>query len=97
MCAVGAVVAYQEAQKSQKTVTDLFAEWGDDQQGYDDDEWETVWAGERAGLPTTLAWILMEMNDETCADYTPAERYTTILNWVRDRKHAAMERHHVHS
>lgn len=96
VCAVGAVVAYYEALKAKKSVPALLAEWGEDDgiQG-EDDECETVWAGEAAGLPRTIAWLLMEMNDETCAGMTPEDRYTTLLDGVRGKKRAAMERHGV--
>ncbi len=40
------------------------------------------WAAESLGLRFTLAWILVELNDEDLEHCTPEERYGCVLGWI---------------
>lgn len=48
-----------------------------------EDAFETVEAGRRVGLGTSIAWHLAEMNDERFDGLSPEERFTKMLAWVR--------------
>lgn len=41
-----------------------------------------TWAVKNLSMTFTLAWELMEKNDERFGSITPEERYTAMLNWV---------------
>lgn len=49
----------------------------------------STWAAENLGLARTLAWNLMEQNDEGFDTDTPEKRYENTLFWVR--KHIRKE------
>jgi len=49
---------------------------------------QTISLGQRAGLSNTLAWVLMNRNDDTCESLTPEERYESFLEWI-DKQLAA--------
>jgi hypothetical protein len=95
VCAVGAVVLYQEARQARSTVPELLAVYAEEgcRRRVDSDIWETVDQGVAAGLPRTLAWWLAELNDETLAGRTPEDRYRLVLDAVRERKRAAEALH----
>jgi len=35
------------------------------------------------GIGATLAWAIMEVNDEDCGGMEPEDRYAAVLDWVR--------------
>lgn len=49
----------------------------------DGDAYETVEAGQRAGLTHTVAWHLAYLNDEQLAGYSEADRFEKMLAFVR--------------
>ncbi len=49
----------------------------------EDSIYETVDAGQHAGLGHTVAWHLAFLNDEQFASATPEQRYEKMLAWVR--------------
>lgn len=54
----------------------------DDELNADD---QARWAANHLGLTYTLAWNLIERNDEMYAKATPDERFTMMLGWIRDQ------------
>jgi len=47
------------------------------------DEDQPEWAHDKLGITRTLAWELMEKNDEAFGYWsTPEQRYTGVLRWV---------------
>lgn len=48
-----------------------------------EDAWETVAAGQGAGLKYTVAYHFAHLNDERFGGATPEERYRLMLAWVR--------------
>lgn len=48
-----------------------------------DDPWETVEAGQQAGLKMTLSWHMAQLNDERFGGISPEDRYREMLAWVR--------------
>lgn len=86
VCAVGAFAWYKKVKAGadpQQALRDLPLA-----PDYNGDTDITIETGEQAGLSTTLAWVLMDKNDETFGDLTPEERYTAYLAWI-DEKLAA--------
>ncbi len=55
-----------------------------------DPEDETDSVGIEAGMPSLVAWKVVEMNDiELDSHFTPEERYTKMLEWVNGQiKHS---------
>jgi hypothetical protein len=83
VCAVGAFVWHQRVKAGAdpaQAMADLPLN-----PDYDGDPHLTVETGKAAGLTWTLAWLLMERNDDTFADLTPEERYTAYLGWIDSR------------
>ena len=56
--------------------------WGEDS---DPAEEQAYWANAAFGIAYTLAWNLIERNDEIYGKLTPEERYTKMLAWIRDQ------------
>lgn len=44
---------------------------------------DTAEAGQRAGIPWTLAWEMARMNDETWGRMTPEERWQAARTWIQ--------------
>lgn len=56
---------------------------GDDyEEGWGDDQW-TVDLGESIGIPHSLAWRLVALNDVDLDYCTPEQRYEKVLKWTR--------------
>lgn len=47
-----------------------------------DPEDSTDEVGIEAGMPSLVAWKVVEMNDMELSDLTPEQRYTKMLEWV---------------
>lgn len=80
VCAVGAYAWYQRVKagadpREAMAALPLLPD-------YDSNAWETVLAGRDAGLQETLAWIVVDANDEQFAGLTPEERYEAVLRWI---------------
>lgn len=80
VCAVGALVAHKRAKQEG---LDMAAAIEATAARQAEDVYETVEAGERAGLRYSVAWHLAHLNDETFREATPEQRYEKILAWVR--------------
>ena len=58
-----------------------YSEWGDDQYTQD--------LGVSVGVPKSLAWRLVALNDLDYDGCTPEQRYEKVLAWTRRNLHAA--------
>lgn len=88
VCAVGAFVWHKRVKAGEdpdKAMRDLPL-----LPDYDGNDTATADQGKAAGLSWTLAWLLMERNDNVYEDMTPEERYEAYLAWI-DRELAARE------
>ena len=47
------------------------------------DEEVQMWAARELGLTETLAWVIMEENDEELETATPERRHAAMLAWVQ--------------
>lgn len=82
MCVLGAFAAHKGANAP---------DWlnGDYYNGMLDvpcDAWETArWASANLGMTETLAFLLVELNDDTLATCTPTQRYDRVMAWLDKR------------
>lgn len=98
VCALGALDVHNLAKRTgmnwdaarlvvqQCTVQEWDDYWGDK---YDDDvEGSVALAQSRLGLTYTLAWVIVEANDEQFYVSTPEERYRKVVDWAKRQIHA---------
>lgn len=81
-CALGALALYEG-----KDPLELFLRWGDED-SYD--AYDIMEIGPDLGISKTMAWAIMEENDEMFGGFnrfgkpiTPEERWEKMLAWVR--------------
>lgn len=84
VCAVGAFVWYQRVKQGEDPIEAMKAlPLHPDYDGDGDDR--TAREGVAAGLTYTLAWTLMQQNDDHFDRLTPEQRYEAFLRWLDEK------------
>lgn len=81
-CVLGALALYRGKAAA---VPDVFNAPEDEEEYGDPADEQAKWAAEHLGIAYTLAWNLIDRNDEIYARCTPEERYTRMLAFVRSQ------------
>lgn len=80
-CVLGAYAIWKgEARHVPPEYNDT-SDWRDEVETSADEQ--ARWAENHLGLAFTLAWNLIERNDDILGHFTPEERYTRMLAWIR--------------
>lgn len=65
-----------------KAAWERWYDWNDDRPIADE---QARWAADHLGIAFTLAWNLIEKNDEEYGNASPEQRYERFLTWIRAR------------
>lgn len=79
-CVLGAYARYKGIPIAEMAYLD--GDWEDD---HEDINEQAQWAKEHLGMTFTMAWMLIERNDEAFKRHTPAQRYKAMLEFVRSK------------
>lgn len=86
VCAIGAICSYRRVQKQGMTWEEAI---DDLPRGIDDEfEMQDI-AQNELKMTRTLAWLIMEQNDEETIGMSDTERWQHVLDWTRSRIAAA--------
>jgi hypothetical protein len=86
VCVLGAYAAYKLQDKPE-------ADFIDELERADliDNDWEQAEYASKFGMTHTMAWLLMEKNDETYGSMSPHERYDAMLAFVQSKLAPVLE------